>query len=1662
MALIQDFNIKPYYDDYDDDNKFLRMLFRPGYALQARELTQLQTIVQKQISRFGKHIFKNGSVVTGGEVSISSTVVYHKLQTTTVGGQAIDVNNFLGKNIGNAHALDSFGSLGKVVAVSPATDTDPPTIFVEYKTALYLVDGETLFTIDDDLFEARLVSSDSSGKASVAYVNEGVYFIDDFFVKVSAQTLILEKYNNTPTYKIGLAYEESIVDETRDTTLLDPALESSNYQAPGANRYKVDLILQKRTLDSIDDTKFIEIVRIDNGTVVLRNNYPLYADLERTLARRTYDESGNYTVKPFTLYLKEHVPTQNNSPDPTKLTVKLSPGKAYVRGFEIETISTTNLDLDRARDTNEVVNYDISANYGNYVVTSNNKGLFDISTMEAVDVHNVISSAIDTTDSSTYNSTKIGTIRVRQKEYFTAANTQIADTYKNKLFVFEPRFTSNNTIKNIKSFAKVNTATKLVSSADVDDINQFSGETYFSDTNFKPLVFRIPQSFISFGMSDQDFRGKLVFRNQTVSSGVLNLSTGIPQTFFVGSGALSDLQILDNFYIVSNTSSGISEFENSEVIPFVSATGRSITVTGESCTLNFNSSNTFTVDVVVSVDFNNTTARTKTLVTANTTVVPVSGGTTIGNTTIYLTQGQVAISNPNRIQGISDSLYISDVLKLDDRFEETYGFFDITLGNRTVKSSFRVIDSKDPSLPVTSADLNDSTKDITTNYILDTGQKDEYYDHASITLKPGASAPIGQILVLVNYFTHTGSGYFTLDSYNNSSFGANEDERYAKIPAFTSPSTGQVYKLRDCIDFRPVRQNASATSPNFTLNGISIPKAGESLESDYSYYLPRIDRVVLNEDRKFEVIKGVSSLNPQTPSEPQNAMSLYTIRLNPYTFFPSDTQIRFIENKRYTMRDIGKLEKRIENIEYYTALNTLEKSAQDLVILDSNGLNRFKNGILVDSFRGHQVGDVKNLDYKCAMDFETGELRPSFVSESIEFNIDSTNTTSTVEAGTIVLNPYEIVPVIEQSVATNAIAVNPFTLTNYSGTLDFYPPGDFWVDKETRPDVLINLEGENDAWEEIGRALEDTRAAGWGNQWNEWNTFVSGGTTDVTQIVQNRSEGYLDYQDTIERTTTTTLYSKERYGNNRTLVPERIVRSIGNRQVDLSVIPYIREQFIIGIARGLRPNQYHYLFAEQGDEDATKYLEFPSYAWLYDVSGDFDDRYGVFEQVTSSSGGTATLLKQSSRSWSLAQPVLFLADMRGTFAANDTITGTVSGATAKIDIMFWNNGNVATSTANTITLDSGAPYDNAYVDIVDAYSQVNWPFTGTKILEDAKEVTEFYNIRIISGRGVGQIRTITSYNGTTKVATINQPWDVLPDSTSRWSVGKPQSDDQGEMCGRWFLPNYGPTSYDNGWRSRTGSRLIRLVNDPTNNPQLINSFAEEYFHAQGILNVIEDVSVSVRVPTIQNQVIYEREDNIKSTTVVTDNLLGTTLVADRTPPPSSGGSGCKIICSEMAKQGFFEADINEADQRFGRRLQRKHPRIYNGYVYWARTIVEWIKGKGPSLYLWEMNDNNELQRNIALHMTEKIARPWSEEMAYIEKVRDESSITGKLVFWIGLVICMIVSLFNPDLNKKDTRLKGFTIFGFMCFFYLLVSAINIIESPFKTIKNFFKSKLIRN
>jgi len=288
--------LSPYFNDFDESKNYHQMLFRPGYAVQGRELTQIQTILQNQIERFGQHIFENGSSVVGGDASFMNDVITLNV-SPTYESTTIDVTEFKDKTIRYADANNDV--IARVIQTTSATDTAPDALHLRYETGEVFPAGATI-KIDGEETYANLVSTANvSTNCTIGFIYDSIYFYDGYFVKVPKQTVVLDPFSSQANVKMGLENDESIITSSEDTSLLDPALGASNYQAPGSDRYKKELVLAKRELDSIDDDEFIEILRLNNGELGDKVSIPLYSEIEEVLARRTNDESGSYTVKPF-------------------------------------------------------------------------------------------------------------------------------------------------------------------------------------------------------------------------------------------------------------------------------------------------------------------------------------------------------------------------------------------------------------------------------------------------------------------------------------------------------------------------------------------------------------------------------------------------------------------------------------------------------------------------------------------------------------------------------------------------------------------------------------------------------------------------------------------------------------------------------------------------------------------------------------------------------------------------------------------------------------------------------------------------------------------------------------------------------------------------------------------------------------------------------------------------------------------------------------------------------------------------------------------------------------------------------------------------------------------------------------------------------------------
>ena len=1248
-------NQSPYFDDYDETKDFHQVLYKPAVAVQARELTQEQTILRNQLKRFGDHIFANGSRVVDGDLHIDLDYDYVKLNPN-YNNVAITPGDLIGKLITGSQT----GTTARVVNTSNvnATTGNPDTIWVKYLTgggvtqkvqgitvtnagtgytavptvtitggggsgatavAIVGVGGSSAQTIiginvtnkgsgytttpsvtitagggadatctatvnTAAIFNSgeRLVASDFSsavyaaassatGKGAAVSNDAGYYYFNGNFIRVGAGTVLLDNYTNTPSYRIGFQVTASVVDSGDDTTLLDNAQGAYNYAAPGADRLKYSLTLTKLTTESTDDIDFIEITRLVNGVKHSDNPFPIYSVLGETFARRTFDESGNYTVRHFALQKKNH------ASDATKWTARLDPGKAYIYGHEFETLISSDVAVERARDFKHVNNFDRLMQYGNYAIVSSLTGLYNVTTLATVDLHNVAHASLTLTDSTTYGSTKVGTAKVRQL-------TQTIYSGPHKMYLYDVTMSSGD-FGAVESIiipeSPLSGTIAITSKCNIDNTGKVGGvsggDAKLFETNFNSLVFKLPQDTIktirdASSAIDTSYTIQRTFANVTISSGTCTLtSSGSNETFY-GTGLLSGSVVGQHYHAqtAAGTIANLNTSSPAQATVTVAANGQSVTIfTGDvslSATFNF----------IVSMNVDTKQERVKTLVKNATKAITSPTGTALAYTSLD-------ISDINSIKAIYDSGNAgTDAVAPTLTVSGATGTFlageTITGGTTGAKGTviahtpltvitFVVTSGtfagtetiSGTTYSATMAGLAVGDTESKANWTLDNGQRDNFYDHGRIQLT--GTAATGRLLVILDYFTHAGVGYLSVDSYTAST-------SYDLVPAYVSPTSGARVELRDCIDFRPRRDDGATT-----LSGAELPYPNLNWQADYSYYMPRIDVLYLSKDKKFGVHKGVSSDNPVPPFRLDNTMSMYQLRVPAYTFKPEDVTSTYIENKRYTMNDIGKLERRLNNVEYYTALSLLEKDAESLVIKDAAGLDRFKNGILVDDFAGHSVGDVSSSDYKCSIDFRERELRPSFNSNITDLSYISGSSTGVQKTGDLITLPYTITEFVTQTQASTFLNVNPFNVTAWVGTLNLDPPSDNWVATNNRPEVVVNATGENDAWEQLV-------GLGFGSQWNDWQDLSGGRGTQEREV--SRETGSRGIGRMWDNVTFAVDQAQTRQGIRTEIVGSRTIEtSLGERVVDVSVLPFIRAKDITVSVTGLKPNTRVYPFFDK-------------------------------------------------------------------------------------------------------------------------------------------------------------------------------------------------------------------------------------------------------------------------------------------------------------------------------------------------------------------------------------------------------------------------------------------------------------------------------------------------
>jgi hypothetical protein len=1117
--MAYNFNTSPYYDDFHADNRFLKILFNPGRAVQARELTQIQSILQHQMSAAANHIWKNGAPVAGGGVSVAK-----RDYMSLAAADSTWLNRIVYGETSNA-----------VAVIEQLHDDETQPVYYYRALSGQFNENENLFTYDtvcDGGFDINGDCLDNSwydptllyksgvivgiGQALEAKVATGVYWLDGYFTPILPQTIFLDPLLPTPTCKVGFDIEEVIVESTTDPRLLDPASGFYNQNAPGGDRYQKTMLLVRES-DSAEANKFMWIMDVTEGSVTTKFEQTDYSLLATEMAKRTYDESGNYTLNPFPIEMKEGSTADH-------FGIKVEPSKAYINGFEHELLTPIMVEAERARTTRHVPNDHLVPDFGPY---------FEVETVD--DIHGVFNIlnkeyVIFVTDvGHTAGNTSPTTIGVHKRiTHVTQALLSGSPIMGYRIYV-----------ENAIGLDAIAPARYIVSEGDLGTyakIHRPTGEAVSMGVNY-PWLYKV--SDIVAGLT----LGQVTYSTQkNFTATVSSTSASVPAVFV-------DMHWEKILYIWNAT------------------TGALIPQNG-------------------------------TVAAGDTWVADLTGNTTAEISFVDEQSGGASTAYTGDTILIMADMYMSNASWRNITYMEA-ATDDITLSGIDVGATLTL----PHATAVVSSIIDPTAADVTADFTFTSGDTDTTYGDAVLT---STVAPMGAGVYTVTYdhFSHgniTTATYFATNSYTDGGMS------YDLVPGYQD-SIAVNHPLTDEMDFR-------ASTADYAI-GTYLPLPQSNISVSFDYYLGRKDRLTINDNGKIQVKQGFPSDQPMLPTEELNEMTLYNLFIPPYTYNHKNINVSHVEQKRYTMQDIRGMEGRLENLEYYTSLNLLEKSTADMQVLDENGMMRYKNGILVDPFADHGIGDVENSQYYCTIYPEARICTVPYRSYGLDCEpgvtagVAAHNLTYTLD--------YTVQESwIKQTHASQVLNLNPFARKSWVGFATLTPSTDTWFEETYAPDVIIQNKNNNSVLEQVENYGTQTRWNAWETTWSGFKdkggrdnvaigreiTFTSNTTISNTNIARafdtgkggKVNMGWRARQRSVWReiVTTETWDQQQQMTSNQVRSGERshmeindIRTQVGDRSIDVSAIPWMRSVPVSIDVDKLRPNTVMHFQFDDVDVDA--------------------------------------------------------------------------------------------------------------------------------------------------------------------------------------------------------------------------------------------------------------------------------------------------------------------------------------------------------------------------------------------------------------------------------------------------------------------------------------------
>ena len=974
-GLSTNLNVAPFYDDFDESKNYYKILFRPATAVQARELTQLQTILQTQISRFGNSIYKDGSIIEGCNFSSypniaqvkfkdsNNTTLDFALITPSYQDIAVDDNNTI-FNSSNTFLLvsNTNGLRASVFRAFIGTELQSPNTNRAYVQYLNTGNngattfGQTsqqidvyssnqpkngLLSADNSLGVIYTLTSNSTVNAlGVGYgmrVGKGIIYQKGFFLRTTPSNFIIAEHtSNAAGIVIGFDTSEYIVTPYEDPSLFDNSQGSPNYGAPGSFRLKMTpspVFYDSSNTSVAVPNSFMTIVSFDQGTgqfITQQNSGLALSSLGDLLAQRTSETNGDFIVKPFPINVIPH--ESNNS----LMYYIAAPGIAYVEGYRVATKSAIRTIVPRGINGKSIAGDSFITSMGNYYFLQEVVGTLDVQKLETVTFYDSFQNAVSL--NPTINSpigNPLGKANIKAFKIYSGNKGTPSTIYQ--LFVFNIQLNPGVSPSSIKSVYGDSPSFGNFYGDIVPD--PITGLSVLNESSMSIPLYNTGFTGVNSLVDANNVNGTQ-FNYRTVLTGSLSsvveagnrmsrvtFTVPGPDQFPYGTGYLDDfvsqdLQIMFGQDSLSNTIITDAQILNGSGNTITSSTdftsilypGATIAVTNtvtnsiQYATISeVNSSNSISLYTNISnvgnlklqqffkkgeaVNFygsgNTIHQDSSTSITATLAFDPAS--------TSYVMYGQIPQTR-TAASPIFKKVLKNQLVKIDCGSND---------GGTTGPWQLGISDAFNIANVYIGTSYSSDNPNQKNWFTLDTGQRDGYYTNARLSLTPqyrNALTSTSKLLVQVDCFypntSATSAGFFSKDSYPIDDTNPHTNPSAiatAEIPIYTD-SSNLNYDLRNYIDLRPVMSNTAVytdvislatenpilNSNNFfTSNNVTIDPDSK-FTYNVSYFLPRIDLLVINKNGKLVVKLGTVDPNPQPPALNNSGLSIAQIYVPPY------------------------------------------------------------------------------------------------------------------------------------------------------------------------------------------------------------------------------------------------------------------------------------------------------------------------------------------------------------------------------------------------------------------------------------------------------------------------------------------------------------------------------------------------------------------------------------------------------------------------------------------------------------------------------------------------------------------------------------------------------------------------------------------------------------